>query len=251
MSAGDPLEGSGRGARGDGSVPPENESGAAGTGAPENRGPHREDPGGGVVGVVLAAGGSSRMGRPKQLAELAGRPLLEHTLAALASPREDRRPLDRVLLALGSGADQVLRQVDLHGAIPVTVGSWAQGMGHVLATVVARHARGCDALVVLLGDQPLVGAEVVARLVAAWRAGAGPVVGAAYHGRPGNPKLFDRSVLGELTRLRGDSGARELLAAHPGWVHTVEVGDLGDDADVDDEEGLARVRLAVTAGRRS
>jgi molybdenum cofactor cytidylyltransferase len=201
--------------------------------------------------VVLAAGGSSRMGRPKQLAELAGRPLLEHTLAALASPREDRRPLDRVLLALGSGADQVLRQVDLHGAIPVTVGSWAQGMGHVLATVVARHARGCDALVVLLGDQPLVGAEVVARLVAAWQAGAGPVVGAAYHGRPGNPKLFDRSVLGELTRLRGDSGARELLAAHPGWVRTVEVGDLGDDADVDDEEGLARVRLAVTAGRRS
>ena len=72
------------------------------------------------------------------------------------------------------------------------------------------------------------------------------MVTAAYAGRHGNPKLFDRSVLVELGGLGGDTGARELLAAHPEWVTAVEVGALGDDADVDDEDGLAR--LAAQSG---
>jgi CTP:molybdopterin cytidylyltransferase MocA len=90
---------------------------------------------------------------------------------------------------------------------------------------------------------------VVARLVQAWRDGAGPVVAASYGGRLGNPKLFDRGVLPHLRRLRGDSGARELLAAHADWVTPVEVGTLGSDADVDDEATLARVEALLRARR--
>lgn len=183
------------------------------------------------------------MGRPKQLAELDGRPLLEHVLAALAAA-----PLDRVVVALGAHAGTVLERVDLHGAEPLVVEGYRAGMGEVLAR--AADALGePDAVVVCLGDQPLVGAAVVAELVAAWRAGAGPVVTAAYGGRQGNPKLFDRTVLAELGKLRGDTGARELLAAHPEWVTAVEVGALGDDADVDDEDGLAGVAARFAAGR--
>lgn len=188
-----------------------------------------------VVGLVLAAGRSTRMGRPKQLAELDGRPLLEHVLAGLAAA-----PLDRVVVALGAHAGTVLERVDLHGAEPLVVEGFETGMGHVLARATAALGRP-EAVVVSLGDQPLVGPKVVAELVAAWRAGAGPVVTAAYGGRPGNPKLFDRDVLEELTRLGGDTGARELVAAHPEWVTAVEVGALGDDADVDDEDALARL----------
>jgi CTP:molybdopterin cytidylyltransferase MocA len=195
-----------------------------------------------VLGVVLAAGGSTRMGRPKQLAELGGRPLLAHVLAeAAATPA-----LDRVLVALGGAAGLVLDRVELGRAEPVVVGGWAAGMGHVLARALAGERGDWEAVVVLLGDQPLVAAGAVERVVAAWRAGAGPVVTAAYGGRPGHPKLFDRRLRPELLRLSGDAGARDLVAAHPEWVHQVEVGDLGSDADVDVEADLERVGRLLT-----
>jgi molybdenum cofactor cytidylyltransferase len=195
-----------------------------------------------VLGVVLAAGGSTRMGRPKQLAELDGRPLLAHVLAeAAATPA-----LDRVLVALGGAAGLVLDRVELGRAEPVVVGGWAAGMGHVLARALAGERGDWEAVVVLLGDQPLVAAGAVERVVAAWRAGAGPVVTAAYGGRPGHPKLFDRRLRPELLRLSGDAGARDLVAAHPEWVHQVEVGDLGSDADVDVEADLERVGRLLT-----
>jgi molybdenum cofactor cytidylyltransferase len=194
-----------------------------------------------VVGLVLAAGGSTRMGRSKQLAELDGRPLLEHALEALAAA-----PLDEVVVALGACAGKIVELVDLHGATPLVVEGWAAGMGHVLARAVAGLGEPA-AVVVCLGDQPLVGPGVVARLVEAWRDGAGPVVSASYDGRMGNPKLFDRSVLPHLRRLRGDTGARDLLAAHPEWVTALEVGTLGSDADVDNEAALARVEALLRA----
>jgi CTP:molybdopterin cytidylyltransferase MocA len=67
------------------------------------------------------------------------------------------------------------------------------------------------------------------------------VATAVYGGRPGHPKLFDHRLLPELLRLTGDAGARDLLVAHPEWVHAVEVGGLGSDADVDVEADLHRV----------
>lgn len=197
-----------------------------------------------VLGVVLAAGGSTRMGRPKQLAELDGRPLLAHVLEAVESS-----PVDRVVVALGGAADEVLDRVELGRAEPLVVEGWAAGMGHVLASALAQAGGDWEAVVVLLGDQPLVPGRAVARVVEAWRAGAGPMVTATYDGRPGHPKLFDRRLLPDLLRLTGDTGARDLLAAHPDRVHRVEVGDLGSDADIDVEADLERVGAMLTNGR--
>lgn len=204
-----------------------------------------------VLGLVLAAGRAARMGRAKQLADLAGRPLLEHVLAAMSAA-----PIDHLVVVLGAYADRVLATVDLHRARPLVVPEWDRGMGRVLAlalTEVRQGQGGADApgdwgaVVVALGDQPLVSAAAVARVVDAWRGGAGPVVSAAYRGRHGHPKLFDRVVLGELRQLSGDAGARGLLARHPGWVVPVEVGELGSDLDVDDEPALARARAVLAA----
>ena len=212
-----------------------------------------------VLAVVLAAGGSTRMGRPKQLAELDGRPLLAHVLAAVdAAPADggsgglrSRPPVDRVVVALGGAADAVLERVDLGRAEPLVVEGWAAGMGHVLASTLAQAGDDWEAVVVLLGDQPLVPGGAVARVVEAWRAGAGPVVTATYGGRPGHPKLFDRRLLPDLLRLTGDTGARDLLATHPDRVHRVEVGDLGSDTDIDVEADLERVgHLLTTTNRR-
>jgi CTP:molybdopterin cytidylyltransferase MocA len=210
-----------------------------------------------VLGVVLAAGGSTRMGRPKQLAELNGRPLLAHVLRALddapvaggSGGLKPRPPVDRVVVALGGAAGEVLDRVDLGRAEPLVVEGWTAGMGHVLASTLAQAGDDWAAVVVLLGDQPLVPAGAVARVVEAWRAGAGPVVTATYGGRPGHPRLFDRRLLPDLLRLTGDTGARDLLAAHPDRVHRVEVGDLGSDADIDVEADLERVGAMLTNGR--
>jgi CTP:molybdopterin cytidylyltransferase MocA len=207
--------------------------------------------GGQVLGLVLAAGRAARMGRAKQLADLAGRPLLEHVLAAMSAA-----PVDHLVVVLGAYADRVLATVDLHRARPLVVPEWDRGMGRVLALALTQVRQGREgagtpgdwgAVVVALGDQPLVGAAAVARVVDAWRGGAGPVVSAAYRGRHGHPKLFDRVVFGELRQLSGDTGARELLARHPGWVVPVEVGELGSDLDVDDEPALARARAVLAA----
>jgi nicotine blue oxidoreductase len=151
-----------------------------------------------------------------------------------------------VVVALGGAATEVLDRVELGRAEPLVVEGWAAGMGHVLASTLAQAGGDWRAVVVLLGDQPLVTGRAVARVVEAWRAGAGPVVTATYGGRPGHPKLFDRRLLPGLLRLAGDAGARDLVAAHPDWVHRVEVGDLGSDADVDVEADLARVGRMLT-----
>jgi molybdenum cofactor cytidylyltransferase len=195
---------------------------------------------GGVVGLVLAAGGSTRMGRPKQLAELAGRPMLEHVAATLAAA-----PLDRVLVALGAHAERVLAGVDLHGAEVYIAESWREGMGRVLADAASVLAGRCDALVVVLGDQPLLTPATIERLVTAWRSGSGPVVRAAYGGRAGHPVLFSGPALEELLALRADEGARELLRRRPDWVKVIELGHTGDDMDVDDEAGLDRARALL------
>ena len=208
-----------------------------------------------VLGLVLAAGGSTRMGRPKQVAELDGRPLLAHVLAALDEAPVDggsgglkaSPPVDRVVVALGGAAGEVLERVEMGRAEPLVVEGWAAGMGHVLAATLGQAGDDWAAVVVLLGDQPLVSGRAVARVVEAWRSGAGPVVTATYGGRPGHPKLFDRRLLPDLLRLTGDTGARDLVAAHPGWVSQVEVGDLGSDADVDVEADLDRVGAMLTS----
>ena len=199
-----------------------------------------------MLAVVLAAGGSTRMGRPKQLAELDGRPLLAHVLASVGAA-----PVDRVVVALGGAAGAVLDRVDLGRAEPLVVEGWAEGMGHVLASTLARAGDDWEAVVVLLGDQPLVPGAAVARLVAAWRSGAGPAVTATYGGRAGHPKLFDRGLLPDLLRLTGDTGARDLLASIGDGVHRVEVGDLGSDADIDVEADLERVGGMLTSGNNN
>ena len=117
-------------------------------------GPGRRRPGG-VLGVVLAAGGSTRMGRPKQLAELDGRPLLAHVLAAVAEA-----PLDRVVVALGGAAGEVLERVELGSAEPLVVEGWAAGMGHVLASTLAQAAGDWGAVVVLLENRAVNGVNL-------------------------------------------------------------------------------------------
>lgn len=186
-----------------------------------------------IGGVVLAAGAGTRLGGRKPLAELAGRPLLEHSLAAMAAA-----PLDRICVVVGADAGAVLEAVDMHGAQPVVCRRWAEGQSaSLLAGVEALH--GCAAVVVALGDQPFLSPAAVERVVAA-RDGAADAVRATYGGVPGHPVLLERRLFGRVTTLEGDVGARELLAS--ATVVDVPCDGLGAAEDIDTREQLEAAR---------
>jgi CTP:molybdopterin cytidylyltransferase MocA len=188
-----------------------------------------------IGGIVLAAGGSSRFGGPKQLAVLEGRPLLEHVLLAMAGAG-----LDRLVVVLGANAPEVAAGVPLHGAEVVVCEQWARGLATSLQSGVAA-LDGCDAVAVALGDQPRLSAEAVARVVS--QRGADELaVRATYGGVPGHPVLLERTLLARVPDLRGDSGARELLHGVP--IREVACDGLGSPEDVDTPEALAALQAA-------
>ena len=182
-----------------------------------------------VGGLVLAAGDGSRFGGTKQLATLAGRPLLEHALAAVA-------PLQPRVVVLGHEAGAIAAAVDLQGAEPVVCAGWREGQAASLRAGVAALGD-VDAAVVVLGDQPRITAEAVSAIAAA--AGRGDAARATYRGTPGHPVLLGRALLDRAGELRGDVGFRDLLAQAD--VHDVEVGGLADPADIDTREELSRL----------
>jgi nicotine blue oxidoreductase len=187
-----------------------------------------------VAGLVLAAGAGTRFGGPKQLAQFRGAPLIEWPLRALAAAT-----LDDVVVVLGAHADAVIAGADLTGATVVRCAAWEQGQAASLRAGL-EAAGSADAVVVVLGDQPLLHAEAVRRVVAAGRAGG--AVRASYANVPGHPTLIPRSLWPELGRLEGDTGAAALLRAS--GYRSVICDDLGDPVDVDTPEALARLEAA-------
>lgn len=179
--------------------------------------------------VILAAGASTRMGTPKQLIEIEGKPLLVHAVeAALAS---EAWP---VVVVLGANAEKI-RPVLAKLPIFITENpAWAEGMAASLRagiTTLRQFSRALDAAVIALCDQPGFSADVVARLVAAQRATGRSVVAARYARRNGAPALFTREHFAALTALTGEEGARALLNGDPAQVATVELPELALDLD--------------------
>ena len=194
-----------------------------------------------VAGVLLAAGEGSRFGRPKALVELGGQTLAERGVTLLRAGGTDP-----VLIVTGAA------QVELrpeHQARTVYNGEWRTGMGSSLrAALRALTELEADpeigAVVVALADQPLVGAEAVGRLIAAYRAGAGVAV-AAYGGKPRNPVLLAREHWPEvIATATGDQGARAFLRARPELVTLVECGDTGRPDDIDTPADLEHIAVS-------
>jgi CTP:molybdopterin cytidylyltransferase MocA len=184
--------------------------------------------------MVLAAGAGARFGEPKQLAVLRGRPLLEHSLRTLAGSALERR-----LVVLGSAAERILAEVDLHGAEPVVCEEWKRGQAASLAAGI-RAASGAEAVVIILGDQPLISPAAIERVIGARGWGA-VAVRATYGGAPGHPVLLEHELFASALRLRGDAGARALLEDHRDRVRDVPCDGLGSPADVDTPASLVEL----------
>jgi len=192
-----------------------------GDAGPRPAGPRR------ISGVILAAGSSRRLGRPKQLLELRGRPLLQHVIDAAAGAR-----LDEIVVVLGHEATAIAGSITLPpNARIVTNPDHAQGLSTSLRVAIGALDPGSEAVVLLLGDQPLLSASAIRRVVDAYLAGGAPMVRTLWQGVPGHPVIVARSRWPELETARGDKGARDLLAAAPG-IREIEMG-APPVADVD------------------
>ena len=190
----------------------------------------------GVSAVLLAVGAGSRFGGGKLLALYRGRPLIEGALANLADA-----PVDETVVVVGDYAKRLCEVCEPYGARVVVNPEWRRGQSTSVRAGLHALRPDARAAVVLLADQPLVGAGAVERLVGAFERGAKVAV-ATYKGRPRNPVLFSRGVWPLLeAQLSGDEGARPFLRRHPELVVRVPCDGLGNPADVDTAEDLRRL----------
>jgi molybdenum cofactor cytidylyltransferase len=186
-----------------------------------------------TTGLVLGAGGSTRLGQPKQLLPFGDGTLLGHVVGVARSAG-----FDQLIVAIGGAADEVREQVDLDGAEVVVNDAYGEGCSSSIAAALGAVDERADTLVLMLGDQPGVSAATV-RTLAAGR-GDAPLAICRYEDGRGHPIAFGREVFADLAGLHGDKGVWRLLDERADGV--VEVPIAGPiPLDVDTPEDYAAV----------
>jgi len=192
-----------------------------------------------VCGLVLGAGGSKRLGRPKQLLPYRDGTLLGHVVGVARDCS-----FDQLVVAIGGAADDVRAHVDLSGAEVVVNDAYGEGCSSSIAAALAAVDERCDALVLMLGDQPGVTEATVAALLAG--RGDAELAVCRYDDGRGHPIAFARSLFGELASLHGDKGVWRLLDRGGDAVAEVRVpGPIPLDVDTpEDYEAVLAARAA-------
>ena len=191
--------------------------------------------------IILAAGASTRLGRPKQLLPFRGRSLLRHAAqTALASAC---RP---VVVVLGAVAERLNQELS---GLPVTLAinlQWNEGLSSSIRAglkALSLERAGPDAVVIMLCDQPLISAQFLDRLIAVHHSSAKGIVATEYGGQAGVPALFSRRYFPELAALRGSRGAQPVIVKYAKDAGRIPLPEAA--IDIDEHEDIQRlVRLA-------
>jgi molybdenum cofactor cytidylyltransferase len=190
-----------------------------------------------VAAVVLAAGGSKRMGQSKQLLPVRGRPMVRHVTEVVCAAN-----LEQVVVVVGAEAGPVGSALaDLPVEIAINE-AWAEGMSTSMQAGLRALREEIQAVLIVLADQPALTIALLDRLVTRYRATGAAIVAPFYRGRRGNPVLFDRSLFSELLAAEGDRGGREVLARHREQAEQVDVDDPAVVMDVDTWQDYESVR---------
>src|SRR5262245_29754851 len=195
--------------------------------------------------LVLAAGASTRLGQPKQLVKLGGRPALHIVVSNAVSVAGHA-----VTVVVGAHAREMTHLLAHSPASVIVNRNWEEGMGSSLRFGVAALPPACEAVLVLLGDQVAVTADDLRRLASAWKGEEGLIATSVYEQRVGVPAIFPRLCFSELAEIRGDRGARSVIEPHS--LRLIRVPMASAAIDLDSPEDLValteRFKQAEQAG---
>ena len=182
--------------------------------------------------LILAAGGSSRMGSPKQLLAWGEVTLLQNAIA-----QAEIAEVDRVVVVLGANANSI------KNTIPKTVSSvenkdWQTGMGSSIACgmrFLEKSKVNYSSVLILLADQPFIDAQYINQMVLTMKKEAKGIIATTYNGRAGVPALFSNKYFTQLEKLNSEFGAKELLSKNTADIHLLHAGNKTIDIDTQEE----------------
>ena len=188
-----------------------------------------------VVGVVLGAGRSSRFGAPKQLLPFEGTTLLGRVVE-----NANASDLHRVVVVLGRASEELRGSLDFGRAEVVDNAAYGTGCATSLLAGMDAAGEGCEALVLLLGDQPGVRPGFINTALSRWRRERPWASVTSYRGELGHPFVFAREAFGDLRRLHGDKAVWKLIEAYPERVSRTQIdAALPPDVDTPEDYELA------------
>ncbi|HEX4840575.1 MAG TPA: nucleotidyltransferase family protein [bacterium] len=188
-----------------------------------------------VAAIILAAGASSRMGRPKLLFTHHGVPLVRRAVETA-----EGGGCTDVVVVLGANHEQYRPQLQGTPARLLHNPEFSQGMSSSIRVGIEALAQDTQAAIIMLADQPFIDRAVIERLITTYVTAKARIVACAYNGVHGAPVLFDRALFLELLLLEGDQGARHVLTIYPRHVTTIEISSTAAK-DIDTPEDARRL----------
>lgn len=172
-----------------------------------------------ISGLILGAGASTRLGRPKQLLPFRGTTLLGWAIAQA----EQAEGLDEVVVVLGRAADEIRELINFGNAKVVINPVFGEGCASSYRAGIGALDPRSDAIMILLGDQPGVDPEIINRVADEWRRSDSQIALASYQDRKGHPMLFARPLFDKLVGLHGDKAAWKIVDANPSLTQAIAI----------------------------
>ncbi len=187
--------------------------------------------------LILAAGSSSRLGRPKQLIEFEGQTLIERITHTALSVSEE------VLVVLGANTDLIKSKLDTFSdRITIVENSnWQEGMGTSISLGVAILAQKSEGIMILLSDQPFISQVLLQKMMQTFAENKYQIIACDYGEQLGVPILFDKAFFLELENLKGEQGAKSFVKNYAEKIASIEFKD--GLFDIDTPEDLLKLTL--------
>jgi molybdenum cofactor cytidylyltransferase len=184
-----------------------------------------------LTAIVLAAGRSTRFGADKLLAHLAGRPVVRHTVGHIAEAGID----DLIVVVPPGRSAEFTTALDGFHVRCVENPDPGRGLASSIRVGLDSLTSGVGAVLLVLGDQPVILPETLRTIIAAHIAANRPITIADYNGVLAPPAIFDSSLVPELLNLEGDQGARAVVDRAPDRVTVVPFASMPPDIDTPDD----------------
>lgn len=184
--------------------------------------------------IILGAGASSRLGRPKQLLKHAQSGSLIRNTCQLAI----NSGLGPIALVLGARKELILEEIKDLAIHTVDNRMWHQGISSSIKTglnYIVELDPSMKAVIILVCDQPFLTTELIKRLVSKYTTTEKPIIASSYNGVLGTPALFQRSFFSSILELTGDRGASKIIHQHPDQVEAIVFEQGGIDIDTEED----------------